>query len=86
MLSSLFGFEWRPRFDGDVIQRCLTVWFLSRIVLAILNSLPMCIGFWVENSCIELWTTIILVAAILKSSLQLPVDNKAVLITGENSS
>jgi NAD(P)-dependent dehydrogenase (short-subunit alcohol dehydrogenase family) len=81
-LSSASEWQWRLRFDWDVVQRCLFVIGAAMTVSTVLNTLPECLGLWAQSRFVEFWMTVAVVAAVVKSAAQLPVARKTVLITG----
>ena len=79
--SALLGYEWRPRWDLDVLQRCLGVAFLGLMAFWTLNSpLPSCLGLWVSDWFFQFWLTVALVLAVLKSAAQLGAKGKYVCV------
>ena len=76
--------NWKPRYDSDLTQRCLTIvglsWIFKLVALPALSVIGLqCL----VHFPLELATTLLLFGAILKSSLQFSPQGKAVLITGK---
>ena len=74
--------NWKPRFDLDLTQRCITIvafsWglgFLLQVVgLGSMTTWPL-----------DFLTVLFLFGALCKSSIQYSPEGKGVLITGESS-
>ncbi len=70
---------WNPRFDLDLVQRCLTIILFSWIA----GTISTCFLFGVLKSTIDICTMTALGLAIAKNSLQFCAKEKSVLITGK---
>jgi len=68
--------NWKPRFDLDLGQRCLTIILYSWCLRYFLQFFGL--GLWL----LDFITVLFLFAALCKSSIQYSPDGKAVLVTG----
>ncbi len=81
--SALGSYDWKVRWDWDVFQRCLGVAFLSLMAYWTLNSSPLAwMGLWASPLLLQLWLTVALALAVLKSAARLKPEGRSVLITG----
>ena len=76
------SWKWNPRYDLDLVQRCLFIlfftWFTNWLFqLTFLNYI-------FGNYLVHLGSTIALLMALAKSSIQFSPKEKSVLITGKN--
>ena len=75
--------NWNPRFDLDLLQRCLTIIAHSILCRLILGPFLQYVGLdWIVGQPLDLLTILLLVGSLCKSSLQLSPEGKSVLITG----
>ena len=75
--------HWTPRFDLDLIQRCLTIVVSSTVTKIVSSSILQYIGLdWIIQVPLDLLTILLLIASLCKSSLQYSPNGKSVLITG----
>ena len=76
--------NWNPRFDLDLLQRCLTIIAHSIIYRLVLGPFLRFIWLdWLVGQPLDLITILLLIGALCKSSIQLNPKGKSVLITGE---
>merc|ERR1712223_1087974 len=74
--SKMDDWNWKPRFDLDLGQRCLTIILYSWCLRYFLQFFGL--GLWL----LDFITVLFLFAALCKSSIQYSPDGKAVLVTG----
>ena len=75
--------NWNPRFDLDLLQRCLTIIAYSILCRLILGSFLQYLWLdWIVGQPLDLLTILLLTGSLCKSSLQLSPEGKSVLITG----
>jgi len=76
LASKMDDWNWKPRFDLDLGQRCLTIILYSWTLRYFLQFFGL--GLWL----LDFITVLFLFAALCKSSIQYSPDGKAVLVTG----
>ena len=76
LASKMDDWNWKPRFDLDLGQRCLTIILYSWCLRYFLQFFGL--GLWL----LDFITVLFLFAALCKSSIQYSPDGKAVLVTG----
>ena len=76
--------NWNPRFDLDLLQRCLTIIAHSILYRMVLGPFLRFIWLdWLVGQPLDLITILLFIGALCKSSIQLNPKGKSVLITGE---
>ena len=82
-IPKMDDWHWTPRFDLDLIQRCLTIVVSSTVTKIVSSSILQYIGLdWIIQVPLDLLTILLLIASLCKSSLQYSPNGKSVLITG----
>jgi hypothetical protein len=76
--------NWKPRIDNDLIQRCVTIIGFSWVLGLVLEPIVGLFGIYgLVKLALDLGTVLLLAGAICKASIQYSSKGKAVLITGE---
>jgi len=75
--------NWNPRYDLDLLQRCLTIIAHSILYRLVLGPILKFIWLdWLVGTPLDFITILLLIGALCKSSIQLNPKGKSVLITG----
>ncbi len=78
----ILDWKWNPRYDNDLVQRCLTIISWTILTKWIVSSFISC---WHIEFTIDLLALIALGLGFCKSALQYDCKGKSVLITGSKS-